>query len=201
MSTSSGRPYHHGELAAALVQAALDLLAEGGTDAVSLRAVARRAGVSAMAPYRHFASKEALLAAVAVEGFHTLRKALSAADETAAPGQALIEQAVAYVTFALQNAAMIRLMFDPRHEGPHPVLDATGETAFAILARRVAAETPESADRQAAAFACWSLVHGLAMLLLDNRLPIYPTETAADFTRRIATTILAPWQRQSAPKA
>ena len=203
VSTSNDRPYHHGQLPASLVQAALDLLAEGGTDAVSLRAVARRAGVSAMAPYRHFASKEALLAAVAVQGFQSLRAVIQAADDAASPGQALIEQAVAYVTFALENPALIRLMFGPKHEGPHPVLDATGDTAFAVLARRVAAETPETADRQASIFACWSLVHGLAMLLLDNRFAGHGSETPAQLTRRITATMLTPWQQhqtQAKPK-
>ena len=194
MSTSAGKAYHHGELASALVQAALDLLSEDGVDAVSLRAVARRAGVSAMAPYRHFPNKESLLAAVAVQGFEALRTTLLAADTAAAPGQALVEQAVAYVAFALANPAMIRLMFGPRHDGPHIELDATGKTAFAVLAKRVAAETPETADRQASAFACWSLVHGLAMLLLDDRLAGHTGESIEDFTRRVAGAMLRPWQ-------
>jgi AcrR family transcriptional regulator len=195
MSTSGGK-YHHGELAAALVQAALDLLADDGVDAVSLRAVARRAGVSAMAPYRHFPNKEALLAAVAVQGFHALRTTLLAADRAAQPGQALIEQAVAYVAFALANPAMIRLMFGPRHTGLHTHLDATGQTAFAVLATRVASETPDTADRQASAFGCWSLVHGLAMLLLDGRLAGQTNESTEDFIRRIASAMLYPWQQK-----
>ena len=189
MSTLVARRYHHGELRTALVGAALALLTEGGADALSLRAVARRAGVSAMAPYRHYPDKEALLAAVAVQGFDGLRDVLRAAD-TAAAGDPLVAQAVAYVRYAEENPALFRLMFGPARVGAHPALEAAGEAAYAVLAARVAAQTPADADREACALGCWSLVHGLASLFLDGRVGDKTTAPRDGLTRRVAETIL-----------
>ncbi len=190
MSTSTGRRYHHGELRAALIAAALEFLADDGADSISLRAVARRAGVSAMAPYRHYPDKEALLAAVAVQGFDGLHAVLREADEAAPPGQALVAQAVAYVRYALANPAMFRLMFGPKRLGAHPELTAAGEAAYAVLAARVAAELPATADRDARALGCWSLVHGLASLFLDGRITDKLAAPDADITRRVAEAML-----------
>ena len=190
MSTLAGKGYHHVGLRTTLVRAALILLAEDGADAVSLRAVARRAGVSAMAPYRHYPDKEALLAAVAVQGFDGLRDVLRAADEAAPAGQALVEQAVAYVRYALENPALFRLMFGPKRVGTHPELAAAGDAAYAVLAARVAAEAPADADRDARALGCWSLVHGLASLFLDGRISDKTKAPDGDVTRRVAEAML-----------
>lgn len=190
MSTSAGKAYHHGELRTALVGAALRLLADDGADAVSLRAVARRAGVSAMAPYRHYPDKEALLAAVAAQGFDGLRDVLRAADEAAPAGQALVAQAVAYVRYALENPALFRLMFGPKRLCTHPELIAAGEAAYAVLAARVAAEAPADADRDSRALGCWSLVHGLASLFLDGRISDKTAAPYDEVTRRVAQAML-----------
>ena len=190
VSTLAEKSYHHGELPTALVSAALGMLAEDGADAVSLRAVARRAGVSAMAPYRHYPDKEALLAAVAARGFDGLRDALRAADEAAPPGQALTAQAVAYVRYALDNPALFRLMFGPKRLGTHPELAAAGEAAYAVLATRVAAE-PGGTDQEARTLGCWSLVHGLASLFLDGLIAGDALDLAEDMTRRIAAAMVA----------
>lgn len=190
MSTSVARSYRHGELRTALVSAALGLLAEDGADAVSLRAVARRAGVSAMAPYRHYPDKEALLAAVAAQGFDGLRAALRATDDAAPAGRALVEQAVAYVRYALENPALFRLMFGPKRLGAHPELTAAGEAAYAVLAARVVAQAPANADRDALALGCWSLVHGLASLFLDGRISDKTPASDGDVTRRVAEAML-----------
>ena len=190
MSTSVGRGYHHGELRTALVGAALDLLTKDGADAVSLRAVARRAGVSAMAPYRHYPDKEALLAAVAVQGFDGLRDVLRTADDAAPAGQALVEQAVAYVRYALENPALFRLMFGLKRLGAYPELTAAGEAAYAVLAARVVAETPANANRDARTLGCWSLVHGLASLFLDGRISDRISASDGEVTRRVAEAML-----------
>lgn len=155
-----------------------------------MRAVARRAGVSATAPYRHYPDKEALLAAVAARGFDGLRGALRAADEAAPAGQALVAQAVAYVRYALENPALFRLMFGPKRLGAHPELAAAGEAAYAVLAARVAAEAPADADRDARALGCWSLVHGLASLFLDGRIGDKTAAPDGDVTRRVAEAML-----------
>src|SRR3954447_22902525 len=96
------RGYHHGDLRRALLEAALELLAETGGDEVSLREVARRAGVSAMAPYRHFADKAALMAAIRDHGLQLLFERLNAADADPDPRRALAAQGQAYVGFALE---------------------------------------------------------------------------------------------------
>ncbi len=191
MSTLAAKTYHHGELRTALVDAALALLSEGGADALSLRAVARRAGVSAMAPYRHYPDKEALLAAVAVHGFDGLRDVLRAADAAAPASDALVAQAVAYVRYAEEHRALFRLMFGPARLCPHPALQAAGEAAYAVLATRVAAQTPADADRDACALGCWSLVHGLASLFLDGRIGDKTAAPRDGLTRRVAATMLA----------
>ena len=187
---AAAKAYHHGELRSALVAAALELLAEAGPDALSLRAVARQAGVSAMAPYRHYADKEALLAAVATHGFEGLHAALAAADAAVPPERALTEQAVAYVRYALANPALFRLMFGPRQAGAHPELSAAGEAAYAVLSQRVADQTPESADRDARTLGCWSLVHGLASLFLDGRISEGSPAAADTSVRRVAAALL-----------
>ncbi len=192
LSTSTGKTYHHGDLRTALVAATLDLLAEAGTDAVSLRAVARRAGVSAMAPYRHYPDKESLLAAAAAHGFEGLRAALRQADTTAPPGQALVAQAVAYVRYALDNPALFRLMFGPRHLGKHPNLSTAGDSAYTVLADRVAADTPDRTDHNARALGCWALVHGLAFLFLDGRIDHRTSAPAEEVTRAVASALLHP---------
>lgn len=168
MSALKSAAYHHGDLRFALVSAALELLAEGDLEAVSLRAVARRAGVSAMAPYRHYPDKEALLAAVAQRGFDGLRTALAGADTAAAPSKALLAQGTAYVRYAIANKVLFRLMFGPPRRGDHCDLRTSSQTAFSILMRRVEQET-RAEDVQARAMGYWSLVHGLSMLILDGQ--------------------------------
>ena len=190
VSTPAGRPYHHGGLDHALLGAARELLAEGGVEALSLRAIARRAGVSPMAPYRHYPDKEHLLAAVAAQGFAAFSCALRNADETAPPGEALVAQAVAYVQFALANPAMFRLMFGAPRLGGHPELAAAGDSAYGVLASRVAAEAPDGADSEARTLGCWSMVHGLALLFLDAGLAGKVSASPDEITRRVAAVML-----------
>lgn len=189
MSTSE-RAYHHGDLPAALIAAARALLAEDGTEALSLRAVARRAGVSAMAPYRHFPDKEALLAAVAADGFRDFAATLEAADRRVAPDRALLEQGVAYVRFACEQPALFRLMFGPPRQALHSGLRHDQAQSFGVLAARVAAET-EPSLRQSRTLACWSVVHGLASLIIDGQIDTTGTTPEA-LARVVATAFLQP---------
>jgi AcrR family transcriptional regulator len=161
------KAYHHGDLRTALVAAALDLLESGGEGALSLRAAARVCGVSAMAPYRHFADKDALLEAVAASGFEALAAGLEAADGSAAGAEALGAQGAAYVTFACRHPALFRLMF------MRPGRKAAGSRAYGILERRAAALAgPAQLPAEDLTLAAWSLVHGLAALILDGRVPL-----------------------------
>ncbi|MEC4589419.1 MULTISPECIES: TetR/AcrR family transcriptional regulator [Nitrospirillum] len=168
MSTEKAA-YHHGKLRDALVRTALALLEESGVEALTLRAAARGAGVSAMAPYRHFADKADLLAAVAEQGYTDLRDRLARADTAADPRQALVEQGVAYVLFALERPALFRIMFGASLGSGLPPKPPPAGSAYSILATRVAGLVPEE-QREAAVVAAWSLVHGLACLTVDGRL-------------------------------
>jgi AcrR family transcriptional regulator len=152
-----------------LVATALRLLQEG--EEPGLRAVARAAGVSAMAPYRHFADKAALMTAVAEAGFDRLRARLEAADalptgelNTDEGREALLRQGLAYIAFAREEPLLFRLMFGQASGC------ASAAAAQSVLARRAATlVAPEAVP--AAVLACWSIVHGLAALRRDGLLP------------------------------
>ena len=172
MSTSRERAYHHGALKAALLDAADALLDEGGAGAVSLREAARRAGVSATAPYRHFADKEALLAALATRGFEQFGAALDEAARDAS--DPLAAMGLAYVRFALARPGRFRLMFGPGIDRSRfPELQAAAARAFERLVAGVEANPRpgREPDARTGAIAAWALVHGLAQLFLDGMLP------------------------------
>ncbi len=166
-----------------LIDRALDLLDAGDTE-LSLRGLARAAGVSAMAPYRHFADRAALMQAIAEAGFDRLRDRLAAADAGAdAPVAALVAQGLAYIAFAHQHPILFRLMFSDELPAERA---GCGDIAYTVLADRVASLGPS--DPEAATIAAWGLVHGLATLMLDGRLPPDPAgHTAA--LRLLAGTI------------
>jgi len=166
-SSSASSGYHHGDLRAALVLAALDMLEAG--ESFSLRAVARRAGVSPAAPYRHFADREALESALAVHGLRELMTELTVGRPVPASAVEMTELAVAYVQFALRRPALFRLMFG------QPCDDQDDERVRAAAALHDFLETVMGAvfprsDPVALATAGWSLAHGLAFLHLDGKL-------------------------------
>lgn len=156
-------PYHHGALKSALLAAAGTLLEKQGVEYLSLREAARLAGVSHNAPYRHFPDRDALLAALAEEGFGLLGRALG---EAGRGGQHA--RGEAYVRFALEHPRRFRLMFGGgvRLEG-HPGLREQAGRAYDGLVQAFAAMGDARAAEIAAA-AAWSLTHGLASLLLDG---------------------------------
>ncbi|WP_245442774.1 TetR/AcrR family transcriptional regulator [Methylobacterium terrae] len=170
MSTSEGGAYHHGDLRRSLIAAAHDLLRSGGVEAVTLREAARLAGVSHNAPYRHFPSREALLAALAVEGFRGLRRALDEAAGGAEPPGRLTALGRAYLRFAEADRATFRLMFGGVLEiASHPDLAAAAADAFGTLRSVVAEQAPPpAAEREA--LRAWGLVHGLAHLVADRQI-------------------------------
>lgn len=162
----SGGAYHHGDLRRALIAAGRELLAEHGPTSVSLREVARAVGVSHNAPYRHFESREALLAAIATDGYVLLFQRMSAAGGT--ERQKLIACGVAYVGFAVEFPSLYRLMFssDIRKDA-FPALRAAADHAHAQL--EAAIPTSVSSPR-VAALGAWAIVHGLADLLVGGQL-------------------------------
>jgi AcrR family transcriptional regulator len=170
VTTSS---YHHGDLRAACLRAARELLEEDGSGALSLRAVARRAGVSATAPYRHYADRDALVSAVAAEGYRELAGDLQAARPAPSTPEDLAEIGVAYVQFALAHPALFRVMFAEPCDPSSPERVAATEAINAYLHQIVATTLP-SADTAGMATTLWALVHGLAFLHLDGKLDSSP---------------------------
>lgn len=166
----------------ALIAAALDLL-EAEKEEPSLRAVARAAGVSAMAPYNHFRDKASLMAAVAHHGFETLLGLLTSADGDADPREALIAQGIAFVEFARANPALFRLMYGHQYGGANA--EAVWRT-YTILAERVASiVSPEIVAP--ATLACRSLVQGMATIALDGRLASSTDEDIAAAVRLLVS--------------
>jgi AcrR family transcriptional regulator len=187
--------YHHGNLGPALVEAALALLAETQDWAFSLREVARRAGVSHNAPYKHFPEKRDLLAAVAARGFEALaeRTLSSLAGLTDARAQ-LIACGRAFVAHGIANPALYRLMFGAALTTPEagrPAIEkAAAAKARAIVDATLAAAVRSGAfpasmanprETSAASLAMWSLLHGLTMLAIDDFVgPARDVETLVD---------------------
>ena len=157
------RPYHHGDLRNALLDAARAILEEESLAELSLRAVARRAGVSHAAPYRHFPNHEALLAELAMEGFAELRAEIVAAG--ARPGAESARVAnlgAAYMRFVAKRPALTRLMFGPQLPN-RDAFPALGQAADAI-----GEEIGKALHDSALGLAVWASVHGLAMLILED---------------------------------
>jgi len=160
---SSTRSYHHGDLRNALRDAARALLEEEGLSGLSLRAVARRAGVSHAAPYRHFPNHEALLVELAVEGFTELKAdVVAAANAPGSKDDRIARVAAAYMRFVARRPALTRLMFGqqlPNRDSFAPLSDAAGA---------IGAEIGTALDDSPLGLAVWAAVHGLAMLTLEN---------------------------------
>jgi len=171
--------YHHGDLRAAAVAAGMEKIERQDHPNLGLRALARDLGVSATALYRHFPNKDALLDALALEALNRLGINQAKAAMKAGGGKdAFLEVGVTYVEWAVQNPAFTRLIYnrvgkvDLKDGDP----DEMGE-AFRQLKAGIAAMMPETMsddERTAAALHAWSLVHGLAMLILDGQVEYDP---------------------------
>ena len=179
-------PYHHGDLRRALLDASLALIEEQGLQGLSLREVARRAGVTHQAPYHHFGDRAALLSALAEEGFALLLASMQAEQARArrSAGAQLEAAGLGYVKFALAHPAHFRLMFRPELREGQPSSKVALD-AHALLVNSVTAAQKEGAaprrNTEAVVALCWSAVHGLASLWLDGPLsagPQAPEETA-----------------------
>jgi len=172
------RTYHHGNLRRALLDEALAMIRAEGVERLTLREIGARLGVSRTALYRHFADKRALLAAVATEGFQTLREELVRAWEEGGRGRAAFERmGVVYVRFAVANPSHYRVMFggfvDPEASEPELAGEAAG--AFQALVDALAALQRDAIVRgdetRTMARFVWAVVHGVAMLGIDGQLP------------------------------
>lgn len=186
--------YHHGDLRNALIQAGLLVLSEAGVDGLNLRAVARRAGVSHAAPYRHFADKEALLAAMAEDGFQRLGQQISEALATTEGNwtKKIHVLGTGYIRFAVENRDAFRLMFSHviAHRERHPALYVAAKSGLWALQRvieagQIAGEFVDS-DVSSLTISVWSMVHGVATLLVEDQLaPMADRLQTADWRTQV----------------
>lgn len=160
--------YHHGDLKEALLGAALEVLTRQGEASLSLRALARHLGVSPGAPYRHYPDRDALLKAIVTRGFDQLGSAAAKADAAAPDGFAVTAQAIAYVHFAKDNPALLRLMFSGLRFDP--IVAASAEAAYEVLASRLRRDRPNDPQIESRTLGAWSLMHGLALLTVDGQI-------------------------------
>jgi AcrR family transcriptional regulator len=159
------RRYHHEDLRSTLVQAAVELVEEVGPAAMSMREVARRAGVTHPAATYHFGDKAGLLTAVAAEGYRLLAETLRDAHQTTG---SFLEVGVAYVRFAITHRAYFEVMYRPElHNQSDAALKRSKAAAAALL---YGSEDPNS-DQLSAGVAAWATVHGVATLWLNGNLP------------------------------
>ncbi|MPZ66044.1 MAG: TetR family transcriptional regulator [Pseudonocardiaceae bacterium] len=165
------RPYHHGDLRQAVLAAAVAAITEAGTAGVSLRELARRAGVSHAAPAHHFGDKAGLLTAVAAEGYDLLANALTDAQQRTGSFR---EVGVAYVRFAIEHRAHFEVMYRPDlYHADDPVVRAARGRAADALYSGIGSLPDGRAgqDVRLVGVAAWSLVHGFATLWLTGALP------------------------------
>lgn len=176
--TTAKKTYHHGDLRSALLEAALAVLTEIGPQGLSIREVARRAGVSHAAPYRHFADRDELILAVVEQGFELMQQTMAA--EKANAGPAPLDQfaasGLAYVNFALEHPAYYRVMFSG------DLLSSTGHVAFQHTSSRAIREMVSDielgqqmgvlrpGDPVTQALTIWSTIHGFVSIVNDNRI-------------------------------
>lgn len=173
--------YHHGDLRRALTDAALEIIAEKDIESLSLREVARRVGVSHTAPYRHFPDKDALVAAVAQEGFEALKGELEAALQ-AHPSQPITQlqaTGIAYVKYAITHRSHYRIMFgvyincaEERFPSLYQVAMQTLQVPYDAIVAGQAAGLIKMTDPKKLTWTVWSIVHGLATLLMDQQIPV-----------------------------
>jgi AcrR family transcriptional regulator len=164
MPPQPDRPYHHGDLRPALVSAAVDAIGQTGPAVISLRGIARQAGVTHAAAAYHFGDKAGLLTAVAAQGFRLLAEELRAALDAR---RDLLEVGVAYVRFAVSHRVYFEVMYRPELYRPDDA--EVREARAATAALLYGAEDPDL-TQLAAGTAAWSLMHGLATLWLDRNL-------------------------------
>ena len=197
--------YHHGDLKNALIQAAIEILAQEGAAGLSLRKAARRAGVSHAAPYAHFADKQALIAAVSTEGYRRIQARIRAATARY-PGQPLrrlVEGAWAYLTFALEDPAHFRITLSGvvADEENYPELVQATVESFQLVVEIVTACQAEGILRPAPpelmAVSLWSAVHGLASLAIEQQLSHSVLERFS--MRRLLIETLSPFVQGAIP--
>lgn len=198
MGRAKANGYHHGGLREALIDAAVVEIGRDGLEALNLRRLAGRVGVTSGAPYHHFADREALVRAIAEDGFCRLENALVTARDASSesPGARLEALGLAYMRFAIANPGYFRVMFhgDAKASGP----TEAGLRAFSVLADAVVdcqqAGAAPRGDSAPLIMTAWSTVHGFATLWVDGALPfegVDPARMAPEIGRTVARMFAA----------
>lgn len=190
--------YHHGDLRRAVIDTALQLIAEQGIASLTLREIANRIGVSRMAPYRHFENKALLLAVLAQEGFEKMYLYLQSAPlrASADPLERLQAIGVSYIFYAVENPVHYRVMFDPAlsNRTLYPFLYQTAVKNFECLVQVLVecqqAELIRAGDPKELAQIHWSLVHGLSMLTIDRQFATMGHAPIAELANSAVTTLI-----------
>ncbi len=176
--------YHHGDLRRAVLTAAVEAITEQGPAGLTLRDLARRAGVSHAAPVHHFKDKAGLLTALAAEGWELLAATLASQEGD------LLESGVAYVRFAVEHRAHFEVMFRPDlYRSDDPAVVAARDRAGEYLAGGVASV---GAGGELAGIAAWSIVHGFATLWLTGALPPTVGDDLDSTARNVARLLFNP---------
>jgi len=172
------KKYHHGDLKNALIEAGIEILAKDGLGALSLREVARHAGVSHTAPYAHYADKQALIAAIATAGYEKLyaRLAAVAQQDQASPAQQLVEAGWAYLEFAFEEPDHFKITFSDvvEKEKDYPAFVEISQKSFKLVVMIIEAcqqtGVLPAGPSDLIAVSVWSLLHGLASLILEEQI-------------------------------
>lgn len=184
---SAASRYHHGDLARALVLAGRKILSDKGTDGLSLRAVAAKAGVSQAAPYTHFGSKKDLLRAISASGYSELAdKMLAGIKAQSDSVNSFVDCGVAYIEFSINNPDIYRLMFaqiDPnarstnsnKNNSEIDILDREAARAYGVLFDLYKAQCKDLEKATNLSHVAWGLVHGLASLITEGLIQIPKT--------------------------
>lgn len=177
------KSYHHGNLREVLIDSALDILKDGSLDDLSLRALARRAGVSQTAPYRHFEDKDALIAVLKTEGLRKLGEGMWALRETVSdPLERLQKIGMKYVQFAEDYPAHFKVMFEydlsdfQKYCELHEVSNNSFECLQLTVNECLALPNARKIDPAVAQFSAWAMVHGLSLLLMNDSLMAHMQE-------------------------
>lgn len=182
--------YHHGDLRRAVLDSALELIVEAGPGAVSLRALARRLGVSHAAPTHHFRTKEGVFTAIAAEGFTLFADALGAA-----PSMAMDDLGATYVRFCLDHRSHFAVMFRPDlFDGDDPAVVEPRQRAWGCLAEgaaRAQQQVPPGANPEAVQLGAWALVHGFAALVAAGAVR-QPDDQIETLVRQAAALMFRP---------
>lgn len=185
--------YHHGDLRAALIGAAREALETTAPEDITLKSLAMRLGVSQPAPYRHFQNREALLTAVAADGFARFGAALVEARDTAPENERFERACLAYLAFGRGNMGVYRLMFASRlGTSEDAALEQSSHAAFAFLLQG-AAQLVEAERAYVTAVWIWSTLHGLVMLEAERLAagPMKDSATPETVVRQMIGTLRA----------